>query len=278
MIPRFLAFIELARPVNAVIAFASVLTGVFYAYGNPLDETALCAALSAFFLCAAANAGNDCVDIDIDRKNKPRRPLPSGRVSLRSAAVFAGLLGVTGLALAGLTGPVYLGIALTATALAALYNARLKKQGAIGNLVVSAVASLAFPYGGLLGEQPERSLFPASLAFLFHLGREIVKDIEDIPGDRPARSRSIPIRYGPTGALAAVTSVFVLLIVVTLVPVYFGWSVVIYLSLVMLVDLVILYALWTLWTDASAQNAGRISRLLKADMALGLLALLLGRT
>jgi geranylgeranylglycerol-phosphate geranylgeranyltransferase len=146
-----------------------------------------------------------------------------------------------------------------------------------GNATVSGVAATAFLYGGLLGPRPFLALIPVGFAFLFHFGREIIKDMEDAAGDRAGRVRSIPLEYGVPGARIMITAAFLALIVLTLVPAYAGWYGLPYAGLVVPVDLVLLYVLRALWRDASPPSAGRLSRILKADMVLGLAALCLGR-
>jgi 4-hydroxybenzoate polyprenyltransferase len=74
-----------------------------------------------------------------------------------------------------------------------------------------------------------------------------------------------------------ITAVFTILILITLIPIYYRWFGLSYAGIVVLVDGVLVYVLWSLWRDASPQRASRMSRLLKMDMVLGILALCLGR-
>lgn len=273
----FSAYLQLTRPANCTIAFASVLVGAFVAGAEVAGRLALIAGLSEFCLCAGANVINDCYDMARDRLNKPARPLVTGRATRQAAIVYAVLLSVMGVGLGVTLGLAPSGVALF-TALAALaYSAVLKKMAFVGNVTVSAVSSLAFVYGGLTGPRPLLSIVPAGFAFLFHLGREVLKDIEDAAGDAASRVTTVPVRYGTTTAVGVITGVFAALILSTLLPVMAGWYGRTYLALVILVDLILLYVVRSMWRDAGPANAGRLSRILKANMVLGLIALCAGR-
>jgi 4-hydroxybenzoate polyprenyltransferase len=82
------------------------------------------------------------------------------------------------------------------------YAARGKQAGLAGNAAVAALAALAVGYGALAAAwtdpaaRPERALVPAALAGLLHLMRELVKDAQDLPGDRQAGRRTWVLRAG----------------------------------------------------------------------------------
>lgn len=61
--------------------------------------------LSSLFLYAGGVAFNDVCDAELDAVERPERPIPSGRVSKKQAALFSMILFVTGIASAILTGP-----------------------------------------------------------------------------------------------------------------------------------------------------------------------------
>lgn len=271
------ACFRLTRPVNGVIAAASVLVGVFVAGGDITEPGAILAGLSGWLLCAGANVLNDCCDIEIDRQNKPMRPLVTGGVSRGGAMGLAVLLNMAGIGIGVAVGPYHAGIAVFAVLGTTLYNVGLKRHVVVGNIMASGVASLAFIYGGLLGPRPMLALIPTVFAFFFHLGREILKDIEDMTGDLAGHVRSVPVRYGVRQAQMTVTAAFAILIPVTVLPYFTAWYGPGYLALVTLVDLIILYVLWSMWRDTRPVNAGRLSRILKTDMVIGLIAICLGR-
>ena len=237
----------------------------------------LLACLSAGLITGAANAVNDYFDVDIDRVNKPYRPIPSGAVSCRVALFYSLVLFGLGVLLSVFIGTAAFLIALSASLLLVAYSAWLKRTVLWGNLTVSVLGGLAFIYGGVAVGRLRLALIPAVFAFFFHLGREILKDIEDVAGDRAGRANTFPIRFGLNPARLLITAVFAVLILLTLVPYVLGIFGRAYLWIVIPgVDAFLLAVLFSLWKDASRRNLARLSVWLKVDMLVGLTAIFAG--
>ena len=84
-----LPYLLLTRPVNVIIGGLSIFIGALVTGTiQPLNKVLL-ACLSGGLVAAGANTINDYFDVEIDRHNKPYRPLPAGKVSLKSAFVFS---------------------------------------------------------------------------------------------------------------------------------------------------------------------------------------------
>ncbi|HKO79855.1 MAG TPA: UbiA-like protein EboC, partial [Chitinophagaceae bacterium] len=91
--------LRLMRPANIVTAIADILAGVIIA-GYPFSSTSSLHSLIPVFLLIAATIGlygggvvfNDVFDADIDKIERPERPIPSGVVSKKSATVLAVVL------------------------------------------------------------------------------------------------------------------------------------------------------------------------------------------
>ena len=274
---KCLSVIELVRPVNALIAFASVLLGGWISGRPGALSPLMVAGMSAAFLAGAANALNDVCDAEVDRINRPKRPIPSGRVTKRQAKIASAILFPLGWILAGTVSTSCLILALGVSVVLLLYDLRLKRIALLGNLAVSSVGGLAFVYGGLAVGRPADGLIPAGFAFLFHLGREIIKDTEDVSGDREGGAATLPVLRGIRTALATATGAFGILVLLTFVPFYlglYGWP---YLAIVVFgVDSALIYAIVSMWRNNSPSNLRRVSAMLKADMMIGLGAILAG--
>jgi 4-hydroxybenzoate polyprenyltransferase len=122
------AWLQLVRLPNVVTAAADSLTGWLLA-GESLSrvEGWLVLATSSMVLYASGTALNDVFDLAIDRRERPGRPLPSGRVSSMAAASVGGLGLVLGPALLAASGSPAAG--LVAAVLAAVilaYDAGIK--------------------------------------------------------------------------------------------------------------------------------------------------------
>ena len=83
------AFMELVRPLNTVFMIAVIASAAFLAGGRE-DAAALMAiaAVAGGFIGGGANVINDYFDIEIDRINKPDRPLARGALNEREALLF----------------------------------------------------------------------------------------------------------------------------------------------------------------------------------------------
>lgn len=275
--PSFLAYARLTRPVNGVITCASVYVGVFAAGGDVFGLTALLAGAAGWCLCAGANVMNDYLDREVDRINKPERPLINGDAKPAPALALTALTVSVALGISVYLGPRFCAVMVAAALTATAYNLYLKRCVVLGNLTVSAVASLAFFYGGQAGPSPGLALIPTGFALPFHFGREILKDIEDAAGDTTGRVSTVPIAYGTPAALGVATGAFILLILATALPVVADLYGMRYLTLVTVVDLILVYVIRSIWRDASPRNAGRMSGLLKVNMVIGLIAVCMGR-
>lgn len=270
------AFFLLPRPLNGLITALSVGIGALTADQLPAWPAVVLAALSAALINGAGNAFNDLIDIDIDRVNRPLRPLPAGRLSPNAARMQSLLLALAGCALAFGLSPWHGSIALTVAALLAVYSIFLTNSLLWGNVLVAFIGAIAFPYGALTAGGIGRSWIPALFAFLFHLGREIVKDIEDVAGDQIRGERTLPLAWGRARAGMLVALVYLLLVGVTWLPVLMGPYGALYALALLPVHALVGYVLWQLYCQRAVLADDRLGRLLKVGMLLGLVAIVVG--
>ena len=287
-------FIALTRPVNMLICGLSVICGAIIGdrpvtlfielltspgRGSPpawVFRTGA-AALSASLILAAGNVLNDICDVSSDSINAPKRPIPSGQVTVRKAYYFFGILAVAGFIFAVPLGIPGIAVALTAFSLLVIYDIKLKGVPLAGNIVVAGLGGLAFIYGGIAGNCIGEALIPASFAMLFHLGREILKDAADIRGDKIAGIKTTATVWGVAAACRLASCVLILLAVVVALPSLTGRFGVVYTIYIALgVCPVLLYAAASSLTNQSESNLRRVSMILKVDMPLGIIAVLAG--
>ncbi|MBD3402513.1 hypothetical protein GF420_06435 [candidate division GN15 bacterium] len=275
-------FLILIRAVNCLIAALAVWVGALLtALELPIGDVVLTSVV-AFLVCAGGNILNDVVDLEIDRINRPNRVLVRGAVEIPRAKSLVVLLSVIALVLAAFISlPVILMTALAVVLLFA-YNLRLKRIPLLGNLVIALLSAMTFLIGGMAAEPAlvwtlPGPLIPAVYAVLFHLVREILKDVEDIEGDRRVGVSTLPQKIGTTASLTIALALFLGLVVLTLVPIYYDWFGRVYeIITVYLVDLPLLALLIFVWGNPTGKLLRIGSVALKAGMLLGLVALLAG--
>lgn len=98
------AYLELVRAPNIFTAMADVVMGFLFA--NPFmtsDQSLILAVLVGVSSClyAAGVALNDVFDVEVDSRERPERPIPSGRIPLATARRLGWGLLVAGIVLAG---------------------------------------------------------------------------------------------------------------------------------------------------------------------------------
>ncbi|GAB4372469.1 MAG: geranylgeranylglycerol-phosphate geranylgeranyltransferase [Calditrichia bacterium] len=273
----FIGIWKISRPVNVLIAMLSIGVAAFITGTLQPFSKVILAIFAGAFIAAGANTINDYFDLEIDRVNKPRRPLPAGLLSPQAAlrlAIIEFLLGITAsLLINGLA----FGIAILFSALLFFYSFKLKRLPLWGNLAVSLSTAAAFVFGGVAVNRIRLTFIPAALAFFYHFGREIIKDIQDMKGDARKLAKTFPLVFGKTAALRLTTLNYILLIILTILPFVFHWyGTKYFLTVVIGIYPVLLYSLVSIWKNQSPSNLGFVSNLLKADMLVGLLAIYLG--
>ena len=192
-------YIALIRPGNAILTAIAVIAGAFIAAGpdivNFQVEIAICC-ISAMMLVGGGNALNDYNDRESDKENHPNRPIPSGQINAETALNYAQLLLGGGLIILIFTldNKMPFVIALLGMLTLVAYENGLKAAGITGNIAVGFMSGAVFLYAGMAVNNPGPTIWMFGLAFLATISREIVKDIQDLEGDRDRRT--LPSRIG----------------------------------------------------------------------------------
>ncbi|WP_332449206.1 geranylgeranylglycerol-phosphate geranylgeranyltransferase [Methanoculleus sp.] len=235
------AFIRITRPHNAVVAGLTALIGYLIATGT-LTLPSLLLAVVVALITAGGNVINDVYDVEIDRINRPERPIPAGEISLAGAKAYTAVLFAGGLLAAALTTPLCFAIALANSIILIAYAARLKGIPALGNLAVAYLTGSVFLFGGAFAgvEGLVQNLLLAAITFLATLAREVLKDAEDVDGDAAGGARTLPMIIGirRTGMLAFACACGA--VGVSVLPLGDWWDP-FYLAAIAVVDLVILF-------------------------------------
>ena len=275
-----LGYVQLARPLNGIIAFISAWLGGMFASGGKFliitNLNLIYVSIAALIMLSAGNAINDYCDYKIDLINKPNRPLPSGRLKRQNALVFAIILIGISITLGALINIYALCIAILVSGMLVCYAFWLKRTPIYGNITVSTLTGITFISGGVAIGSIQGTIIPAIFAFLFTGAREIVKDLEDTEGDQEHQANTLAIqnpRFAVLLALGFMSSV----ILFSPIPYIFGWYSWHYLiTIIFGVDIVLLYLGFQLWKDVSKSSCAFIQRWMKWDIFVGLVAIYLG--
>ena len=156
------AWLQLFRVPNLFTVPGDPLAGFLISTGGRLDVRALPAVLACLFFYAAGLAMNDLADLAEDRRDRPKRPLPSGAISRVAAWLVTGNLVILGIGLCLFAGPqvalmgfgVLLGIVL--------YNFLTKRIPVVGALNMGVCRGLSLLVGAAAGLSPDPQLLDAA--------------------------------------------------------------------------------------------------------------------
>ena len=277
------AWFRVMRPGNlAIIAAAIAILRYSYdgAWGSLFLEVLFI--LPLVLLAAGGNIINDYFDIKEDRINKPERALVGRVLKRRIALVSHWALTAAGLVTAGVLSVtignyIPLMIAFTISIVLFFYSAKLKGRVLIGNFIVAASIASVIPFAYADDIDTSMSLMMNLTLFVWEFGillgltflivftRELVKDIEDIEGDRIAGHLTFPIVYSTKSSWRVIKTLIAILLASTI------WITVnsekdLLIGLFIAVTLGIAYFTWQ-------KKATLLSAWLKLLLAVGLLLL-----
>lgn len=248
--------------------------------------------ISSVLLAAAGNIINDYFDLNIDQINKPHKLVVEKIISRRWVIAWHLILSTVGVAMGfyidSKTSVRFLGVThLGVVLLLFLYSISLKKKLLVGNVIISLLtawvilviyfceaSNLRRPV--FFGTLTRITFAYAAFAFVISLIREVVKDIEDMEGDRRFNCYTMPIAWG-INATKVFVAVWLAVLVgaVAIVQFYvlnhrWWWSAV-YSLLFVIATLIYIFKL--LIHAQSTSDYHRLSSLIKVAMLTGILSM-----
>ncbi|MFA6958939.1 MAG: UbiA family prenyltransferase [Thermoanaerobaculia bacterium] len=239
-------YVDFARPFTLLPPLLGIISGAICAWGsahNPDPSRALTASvvltvvlgsLCASFLNAASNAVNQIADLEIDRINKPGRPLVTGAMSMRSGwnttilwyilaivptwlVVVYPYQGWGAKLFAPLSAHECFFIYLAGLVFTLMYS--LPELGRTKRFGIWANVTIAIPRGCLLKVagwsmvarvSSSEPWFIGSIFMLFLVGAASTKDFSDMAGDRAGGCITLPIKYGARRSTQIMAPFFIL--------------------------------------------------------------------
>jgi 4-hydroxybenzoate polyprenyltransferase len=220
-------YFELGRPFTLVAPALGFMSGAITAIGaapkEPWSMAILVPPILGSLMAATLNAGNNALnqiyDLEIDRVNKPKRPLPSGRLTIAQAWTFTVVSYAAALVLAWLVAPGgrhecfwLVAIASVFTFLYSVPPPRTKRLGIWANITIAIPRGTLLKVAGwssvktIVGVEP---WYIGAIFGLFLLGATTTKDFADMEGDRLGGCRTLPIEYGVRRAAWMISPSFV---------------------------------------------------------------------
>jgi geranylgeranylglycerol-phosphate geranylgeranyltransferase len=275
-------YIEILRPGNALMGAISIILVALI--DKTISIPVILAILAVFFETAAGNVINDYFDYKIDLINKPERPIPSGRISLKNGKNYAYLLflagTICGFLISYLTNNwIPFGIVILADIVLYLYAYKLKATPLIGNLAVGFMTGFGFVFGGFSINNPTiimTSIFLGFFAFVMTTAREIVKDIEDIEGDKADGAKTLPIMIG--AKKPAILAAILIVIDSALCPLLYYYHVfgILYLVVIAIAVILFIYSAILILKSQDKATASKVSKNLKIGMLIAFVAFVFG--
>ena len=202
---------------------SGALTAIGAAPREPWGLGLLVAPLVGSAMAALLNAGNNALnqiyDLEIDRVNKPKRPLPSGRLTTAQVWLFTNVTYALALVLAWLVAPQgrhecfwLVLIAVVCTYIYSVPPLRTKRLGIWANVTIAIPRGVLLKVAGwsavktVFGVEP---WYIGAIFGLFLLGATTTKDFADMDGDRRGGCRTLPIQYGVRRAAWMISPSFV---------------------------------------------------------------------
>lgn len=263
----------------------ALLTAFAITKGALTIQTVLLTFFSMALITSAGFAINDYYDRESDAVIKPKRPLPSGALSLKQVIAVSASLFAVGLVLAVLINMLSFLILLVDSVLLLSYSAFVKrKSGFAANILVGLLTGTAFLYGEAvtLGSNVvsplslslvSLSLYPIAFGTI---GGNILRDILSFEGDSKVGYPTLPQTIGIRNSVAIAAIFFALTAVLAPLPYFLGFFSLYFVALIFVWGVLLVYASIRLVTSpATVENVKKYERLITMSMMLLILSLIL---
>jgi 4-hydroxybenzoate polyprenyltransferase len=233
--------------------------------------TVILGSVCAAFLNAANNTLNQIYDVEIDRINKPKRPLPAGEVTGRQAWIFTWIMFAIGLLPTWLVVPypfntwrakffapiaqhecffIYFAAFVSTFVYSVPAFGRTKAHPIGANVTIAIPRGLLLKVAGWTMVARATTLEPwfiGTIFMLFLLGSASTKDFSDIKGDRAGGVRTLPIVLGVRRAAYTIAPFFVIPWLLMPVGAWLGVLTGNHVALIILGIVLALWGVYTLW-------------------------------
>ncbi len=266
-IKKIKALFQVTRPLNAFSAGIATFIGGMI---GGLEFEIIIAVIATILGTGAGNSVNDFFDASIDAINNPERPIPSGRLSKRQVAFFSMILFSLAVFITLFLSMLAIIIGIVNLVLLIIYSSHLKGVPLIGNLAVGYLTGSTFLFGGVSVGGGEKTLILFLLAALVTVSREIIKDIEDIEGDKKQGTNTLPQIIGEKKSLYISSFFMICGIILSPIPIAIGFNL-LYLGFIIPTNILGVISLFY-----AINSPSKSQKLLKIAMIIAIIGFLVG--
>jgi len=279
---RIKPYIIMTRPLNSSMTGLGIVFALtLYSGWKPSPTSLIIGFATGFLGSSAAMLINDYLDREVDKINKPWKPLPSGEADPNATMI----LSLTLLAIAiGIN--IYINTPALLTALVyglASYIYSYLRRAWWSQLIVAFSTTAPVIYGYFASNTPREymwfTLLYSTTIFLASIAREVVKAIQDMEGDKLHNYQTIPLKYGVETARKTILATGSAAIALAYVAGVVGEASLIYMILITMTNIIyinqIREAYIKTWDKKTLERCRR--NMLKA-MMMGLIAFLFAKT
>jgi 4-hydroxybenzoate polyprenyltransferase len=287
-ITQLLFYFSIVRPTLLIISQPTVLN----------FTSILLLVIAGILIAAGGNIINDYFDLNIDKINKPHKLVVDKYISRRWVIILHLIVSSMAIGIG-----IYLSIQthvwwisvtnFVCVILLFFYSSTLKKKFLIGNIIVALLVAWSIMIIALI-EFKAVHLFTSayissyrrilrlgivysSFAFIITIIREVIKDMEDIDGDRKYGCKTLPIVWG-INATKVFVAVWLIVLIAALIllqvyaSTYAWWLSIIYGVTLIIIPLV--FVLKQLIPAQFAKDFNKLSSYTKAIIFAGILSML----
>ena len=285
---KFKDTIEILRPINGLMGGLTVIIGILNTRIDvdpiTLIFNIIFGVLTYFFISGSSMVINDYYDIEIDKINRPERPIPRGSITLNQAKIIWITTILIGTILSILHSLLFkIGYLVTIIVvfmafIGWLYAAWGKKSGFLGNIIVGISFSIGLIYGAMLNNSiiPPYIYYFFLTSFFLLLSREVIKGCEDVEGDKNEGVRTLAIRIGIKKSTMVAMILAIVAIVFYILPYFTVINQLLFLiSMIFGLAVVAFAVILMLKGNLINKDFKKVSLLLKIGAFLGLITFLL---
>jgi 4-hydroxybenzoate polyprenyltransferase len=245
--------------------------------------------LATFLAAASGYIINDYLDVKIDYINKPHKVVVGNAISRRTAMFLHLAFNVLAFLLGLLVSVKLAAWIVVCAVLLWFYSVIFKKSFVLGNLLISALSAFVVLILALFDTSISIYLVWAYSFFAFTgtFIREVIKDMEDMRGDKQYKSKTLPIKLGVRYTKMLLTRITIMMLVLIFIHVFLGqslmafthkYAILLYAGYMMLfVALPLLVFLYLLYRSDTKQHFATLSTFMKIIMLLGISSMMLFR-